>query len=284
MRILFVACYVDNCHFIDYQKQCFDKNLKNCSYDVICLNDSIEPGHDNYLGICDILTGANAYNMIKDKAEKNNFIHIKIPQDIHDDMSRPNHGGPRHIENLNWFNQNINNLIPNYKDYDFLCHIDSDALLCKPIDLDIELAGYDMAGPLIYLPNNYYYIHTGLFFINLKTILNMNEISWNNTKGTDTGSDIANFIRNNPQYKIKKLGHYDGYGDNNWIENNHTIIKLNLLDTKYGNYNLIDSWFDGKFIHFRGGSCFGVGSNRHRVEEGVKKYFAKFEQFIKLLE
>ena len=33
----------------------------------------------------------------------------------------------------------------------------------------------------------------------------MNEISWDNTMQTDTGSDIANFIKNNSQYKIKKL-------------------------------------------------------------------------------
>ena len=162
MKILFVACYVDNSHFINHMKETLDRNLINCSYDFICLNDApdIENLEENYLGICDILSGDyNSYKIIKETAEKNKFIHIKIPQSIHNDKNRPNHGGPRHIENLNWFNQNINTLLPSYKEYDFLCHIDSDALLCKQIDLNIELNGFDMAGPFIYLQNNFYYIH-----------------------------------------------------------------------------------------------------------------------------
>jgi hypothetical protein len=64
------------------------------------------------------------------------------------------------------------------------------------------------------------------------------------------------------------------------IENNHTIIKLNMLDNKY---DLIDSWFDGKFIHFRAGSCFGVGSKRNRNEEAVKKFFPNLNNLLNCL-
>jgi hypothetical protein len=286
MKILFVACYVDNSHFIDIMKKSLDKNLLNCTYDFICLNDApdIKNGEENVLKICDIISGnEDCFNLILDGANKNNFIHIKIPQHLHDDKNRANHGGPRHIENLNWFNANINTLIPNYKDYDFLCHIDSDCILRDEVDLNIELNGYDMAGPLIYINTNFYYIHTGLFFINLKTVLNMKEINWNNTMGTDTGSEIGNFILKNPQYKIKKLGHYNGYSSNNCIINNHTIISLDIKEIDAADYKLIDTWFNQKFIHFRAGSCFGVGTYRHRSYDILSLYDIKYQAFLKLL-
>src|SRR3989344_4731683 len=84
-------------------------------------------------------------------------------------------------------------------------------LLGRLIDLNIELKEYDLAGPIFELSPDYYYIQTGIFFINLKTVHNMHDIKWNNTKNTDTGSDIGNFIINNPQYNILKLGYYNGY-------------------------------------------------------------------------
>lgn len=286
MRILFVACYVDNSHFMNHMKETLDRNLENCSYDFICLNDApdIENGEENFLKICDILSGyENSFKIIKETSEKNNFIHIKIPQNIHL-KDRPNHSSLRHTENLNWFNSNISNLLPNYKEYDFLCHIDSDALLYKKIDLNIELNGYDMAGPFIYLNDDFYYIHTGLFFINLKTVVNMNEISWNNTMGSDTGSDIGNFIIRNPLYKIKKLGHYNGYSSNNVIVNGHTIDKLVIDDITDEDYKLIDVWFDKKFVHFRAGSCFGVGSEKHRNNERFNSYSKKYKAFLQLLQ
>lgn len=289
MKILFIACYTNNSHFIDFTKKSLDKYLINSTYDFICLNDAPSSNEENYLKICDIITGEdNCYDRILNKSNENNFIHIKIPQNIHI-KNRPNHGGPRHIENLNWFNQNIDTLYPTYKEYDFICHIDSDAFFCKKVNLDVELKGYDMAGPFIYLKDNYY-IHTGLFFINLKTVKNMKDISWNNTMGTDTGSDILNFIKNNPQYKIKKLGHYNGYSRNKWIKNNHTIKELDIPDNMLVdnlNYKLIDSWFDHSVVHFREGSCFGVGSKQHRnknkvFEDRLSMYNTKMHHFRKL--
>ena len=283
MKILFVACYANNGHYIPYTKKCLDKYLTNCDYTYICLNDApdTDNGEENYLDICDILTeDKNCYGKIYNKTIENNFIHIKVPQTIHI-KNRPNHGGPRHIENLNWFNQNIEELYPSYKEYDYICHIDSDAFLCDYIDLNKELDNCDLAGPFIYIKNGYY-IHTGLFFINVKTVTNMKNINWNNTMYTDTGSEIYNFLKNNPQYKIKKLGHYDGYSSNNWIENDHTIFSLNI-DIDDNGYKLIDTWFNKKVIHFRAGSCFGVGSLKHRNENRLFLYNKKWEAFNKLL-
>ena len=215
--------------------------------------------------------------------KKNDFIHIKIPQEIHVE-NRPNQGGPRHIENLNWFNQNIDILFPSYKSYAYICHIDSDAFLMKPIHLMKELAECDLAGPFIYLNASQYYIHTGLFFINVKTVLNMKDIRWDNTMSTDTGSDITNFIVRNPQYNIKKLGHYDGYSVNNTIPNGDTIIPLDMPEYIEIGMRLVDSWFDKHFIHFRSGSCFGVGSNRHRNHDRFHVFNIKFDAFMKFFE
>ena len=268
MKILFVSCYTNNSHYMDISKKTLDKYLVNSTYDFICLNDAPSSEEENYLEICDIITGENnCYEKILEKSKKNDFIHIKVPQNIHN-QNRKNHSSPRHIDNLNWFNKNINSLYPTYKNYDFVCHIDSDAFFCKNIDLNKELNNYDMAGPFIYIRDGYY-IHTGLFFININTVKNMNEISWDNTMGTDTGSDIFNFIKKNPQYKIKKLGHYDGYSHNYWIKNEHTIKELEIPDitnmiVDNNNYKLIDTWFNNSVLHFRAGSCFGVGSGQHR--------------------
>ena len=283
MKILFVSCYTNNAHYINYTKKLLDKNLINCSYDFICLNDAPDTnnGDENYLNIVDMLSGeTNSYEKIYNETIDNNFIHIKIPQSIHI-KDRPNHGGPRHIENLNWFNQNIEKIFPLYKEYDYICHIDSDAFFCEFIDLNKELDNCDLAGPFIYIYNGFY-IHTGCFFINTKTVTNMKNINWNNTMGTDTGSDIFNFIKNNPQYKIKKLGHYDGYNTNYWKQNNHTIFKLEIPDIDDNNYKLIDKWFNEKVIHFRSGSCFGVGSLKHRNENRLFLYNKKWEAFINL--
>lgn len=284
MKILFVACYTNNSHYIDYTKKSLDKYLINSTYDYICLNDAPSPDEDNFLQLCDILTeDKNCYEKIYNNTLNNLFIHIKIPQIIHiKDKERPNHGGPRHIENLNWFNENIEELYPSYKEYDYICHIDSDAFFCDYVDLNKELNNYDLAGPFIYI-NQGYYIHTGLFFININTVNNMKDINWKNSMNTDTGSDIYNFIKNNSHYKIKKLGHYDGYSNNYWKQNNHTIFSLDILDIDDNAYKLIDGWFHNKVIHLRAGSCFGVGSLRHRNEDRLFLYNKKWKAFYKLL-
>ena len=75
MKILFVACYANNGHYIDYTKKTLDKYLINCDYDYICLNDApdIQNGDENYLKICDILTGeSDCYEKILDKTKQNN--------------------------------------------------------------------------------------------------------------------------------------------------------------------------------------------------------------------
>lgn len=285
MKVLFVCCYVNNSHYIKYTKKYLDKYLINTSYDYICLNDApdVKNGDENYLEICNMLTGEdNCYKLILNEAKKHNFIHIKIPQDIHI-KNRLNHGGPRHIENFNYFNINIDKLYPSYNEYDYLCYIDSDCFLRKYCDLNIELNGFDIITPMIYIKNNLKYPHTGLLFINLKTVVNFKDIKWDNTLYTDTGSSIALWLQTNKQYNIKEIGSYDGYSTNNLIPNNHTILKLDIpeFNNTDKDYQLIDAWMDQKFYHFRGGSCFGIGSNIHREKRNfIKKYNLKLKVFM----
>lgn len=293
MKILFVTSYINNSHYIEYAYKTMKKNLINIDYNVIVLNDAPDTknGEKNYLQICNMLTGDdNCFENIKTMTKKFNFTHIKIPQSIHIE-NRVHHGSNRHIELLNWFNQNLDTLYPSYKDYDFLCYLDSDAFFTKPVDLEKKLHEYDLAGPLIYIRNGFY-IHTGLFFINLKTVTNMKDISWNDTQCTDTGSDILNFIKKNPQYKIKKLGHYDDY-NKKWhrIPNNHTQLEIKIPEFKdFQNLNvnqmhIIDTWMDNSVSHLRAGSCFSRGSKIHRyrdmfIEKG-KLYELKLKFFCK---
>jgi hypothetical protein len=285
MKLLIVSCYINNAHYMELTKKTLDKYLKNTTYDFFCLNDAPDTnsGEENYIRICDMLSGEqNCFERIVEACKQNNFYHIKIPQSIHI-KDRANHSAQRHRENFNWFNKNIQSLIPNVQEYDFLCYLDSDAFFIKEIDLEEELKGVDMAGPFIlcnHLNPPLYYIHTGLFFINLKTVTNMNEISWTNTLNMDTGSDIANFIKRNPHYKIKKLGEYDGYGDKLYIPNDHTILALDVPEIDK-TAQLIDIWFNKHVIHFRAGSCFGVGSLQHRNKDRLFIYNKKMEAFLK---
>jgi hypothetical protein len=269
---------------MDLTKKTLDKYLMDCSYSFICLNDApnSKEGDENYLHICDMLTGeSNCYEKNVEYAAKNTFFHIKIPQSIHS-RNRINHSSQRHIENLNWFNTSIQQLYPSYTEYDYICHIDSDAFFCKPVYLQSELNSYDLAGPLIYIDSSKYYIHTGLFFINIKTVVNMQEIRWDNTQQMDTGSDICNFIAKNPHYTIKKMGHYDGYSKCLTIPNDHTIISLDLPDMDDPNYKLVDTWMNKSVVHFRAGSCFGVGSLKHRIGTRTAKYEIKYAKFLEL--
>ena len=81
MKILFVACYVDNPHFIDIMKKSLDKYLLNCTYDFICLNDApdIKNGEENFLKICDIISGDENF-----RSPKTSFLRLKVGKFLRD--------------------------------------------------------------------------------------------------------------------------------------------------------------------------------------------------------
>ena len=268
MKVLFISQYINNGFYIPITKQTMDKNLKNCDWEFICLNDAPELGKENNFVISSgkkvefltVLEGKeDCHNEIKENASECNFHHLKIPQNIHP-QNRPNHGGGRHIEILNYFFQNIDTLFPRFKEFDYLCTIDSDAFFVEETDLEKELEETDLAGPIIYKNRREFYPHVGLFFINLKTVINFKDMNFNNI-WKDTGSNLMKFIEKNKNYKLKEIGKYIGYqNDYCWTPNGKGIKKI-------GDH--IDCWLNSKVYHLRAGSCFGVGSNL-RTEESVK--------------
>lgn len=294
MKILFVACYVNNAIYMQYTKKYLDKYLVNCTYDYVCLNDApdVENGEENYIQACDIMTGENnCYSQIKKAADKYEFIHIKIPQNIHI-KNRPNHSSCRHSENIAYFNENIETLIPNFTKYDYLCYIDSDCFLGKYIDLKDKLKNHDIVAPMIYpSPDEtpeLRYPHVGLFFINLKTVTNFKDLN-PSIKHSDTGSGMVDFIHNNLKYRIKETNKYNGWWDYEkntlWIPDGETVMELDVV-TDNVKTKIIDSWFDKSFYHLRGGSCFSIGSSQHRDKhkKNVQLLKTKLEALFALFE
>lgn len=282
MNILFVCCYINNSHLMKYSRKFLEKNLVNCNYEYICLNDApdIENDEKNYVNVCDMITGdLDCYKKIKEEAVKQNFIHIKIPQNIH--SKETDVGGWRHSNILTWFCKNVDNVFTNYKNYDYLCYIDSDVFLRKKFDGVNELKDYDIIAPMIQsdwrLPHHIH-PHAGLTFINLKTVLNIKEMDWGiaaNRMNCDTGSKMSEWLLKNKNYKIKQIGFYNGFWNNTKSEN------LKILKGVHE----IDSWFNDKFYHFRGGSCGSIGMLHERIKrpDEVKKYIKRFNNFLKYI-
>jgi glucosamine-phosphate N-acetyltransferase len=273
MKILFVSSYINNSHFIKISKQTLDKNLINSQYDFICLNDApdINKNEENYLQIVSMLSGnENCFQEIKNDVEYNNFIHIKIPQNIHI-KNRQNHSSLRHVELLTYFFQNIENLFPNYINYDYITIIDSDVFIIDKIDFYEEFnhINYDIIAPFIYI-NNVKYPHVGFFMINIKTI-NLKNLDFSITI-SDTGLGLSKFISNNSNFKIKEIAKFNGYS--------HPVYNLESTYIKNINDNLIDTWFENKIIHLRAGSCFSIGSKIHRNLENVIKYKNKINKIL----
>ena len=277
MKILFVSSYIDNSHFIKLQINNLKKNLVNCDFNFIVLNDApdIDNGDENYLKIISILTGnKNSYKEIYNESLNNGADHIKIPQNIHI-KNRHNHSSFRHSELLTYFIKNINKLYPTYKSYDYLCIIDSDVILINKFNPTIDLNNIDIAAPLIFtnLKKNIYYPHVGLFFINLNTVHNFNNMVFD-TMSHDTGYALKNFINNNKQYSTKELARYNNW-DNKKAYNSKGKNKI-IIKNK-----ICDLWFDNKFLHLRGGSCFSVGSLMHSDNNKIDKYKNNINDILK---
>ena len=264
--ILFISTYINNAHFIGMLDKSLKKHLK-CSYDLLVLNDAPKTQEENYLQMSSIITN-NPYPFaeIEEETERFGCLYIPIPQNIHI-QNRPNHSSYRHCEILNWFFQNLELLFPSYTDYKYICIIDSDVALVKDVDIMSVLEGYDMAAPLIYLSEKEFYPHVGLFFINLHTVINFKTMNFSITK-TDTGSGLLNFIAQNPSYKIKEIGRFDGF-----------IGPNGLCKGDFHKGHVCDRWLDDCFFHFRSGSNFGVSAKKHKTMEGVKEYLDKLRFF-----
>lgn len=254
MKVLFVSFFINNSHFIKSLSQSLKRHLSDIEHQLLVMNDAPDD-HDNYLQLVEQLNGdSNFKQNIKTEAIKNSCLYFEIPQAIHI-KNRPNHSSFRHSENFNFTISNINSIVDDFEQYDFLCFIDSDVILLDNPNLEKEIKDYDMIFPVIKYNHNgkmFYYPHIGLLFINLRTVTNFLEMDGSIT-GVDTGSQLSEFLKQNPHYNNKKLFQF---------EEMHT----------WGQPDEVDLWMNKKFLHVRGGSSFGTGSSLHRNQSLVNDY------------
>lgn len=254
MNILFVSPYHNNSHFISVQINSFKKYLKNCSWKLLVLDDSLENSKN-------IIT--NELEDIKTECLKyeDYCIYHKVPQDIHTSQDGPY----RHRAVLNYMIQTIPQV---YKDeFEYMASFDADMCLVKEFDVEKELLNYDIIAPKriqwlgqIQLCDNFpifEYIWVHCCFFNLKTIENINEIKLNGIPNTsaDTGSMIIEFLWNNPKYKIKYL---------NFLSGSEYISSLFNFEFFYNN----------TFIHFV------TGSNWQIFNSNYNEKFTFYKQLI----
>ena len=276
MKILFVCPFINNAHFMELVNRQLIHNVKNCEYELIVLNDApdIDNGEENYLNVVSILSNNNnCYNEIKTEAEKLNLTHIKIPQTIHI-KNRPNHGSLRHGELCNWFVQNFENLYHKHNEIDFVCFYDADLFLVKPTDFKKELSNVDFITPIIYNPNGTFWPQPSVFFINIKTVTNYKKLNFgiDYSVGNDMGSGIFKFWKDNPNYKIKAIGRFDGFQNKSFETVSETIKQIE------GHY--YDLWLNGSFVHLRWGWGGGAGESQHRNKENLTKYIIKMNKVL----
>jgi len=271
MKLLFMCPFINNTHFMKTIIDQLKKNILNCEYTFLVLNDAfdIDNGEEDYLNLISMLSEeTNCYKEIYEESIKNNLFHIKIPQSIHI-KNRPNHGSLRHAELCNWFIRNIDTIYPGYNNYDFLCLYDADLFLVKPTDFNIELHNIDFACPLIHYHNDIC-PQPSVFFINLKTVYNFKELDFGfDGAGKDMGANISLFWKKN-NYIIKEIGTFNGFHNEAFEKESATIKQID------GHF--YDLWFNGNFVHLRWGWGGGVGLKHTRTKEKITNYLNKISK------
>ena len=275
MKILFMCPFINNAHFMKTIIDQLKKNVLNCEYTFLVLNDAfdINNGEEDYLNLISILSEeTNCYKEILLESIKNNLFHIKIPQGIHI-KDRPNHGSLRHAELCNWFIRNIDTIYPEYNNFDFLCLYDADLFLVKPTDFNIELYNVDFACPIVQTSSGIW-PQPSVFFINLKTVYNFKELDFGfSGPGKDMGANISIFWNKNKNYIIKQIGIFYGFHNESFEKESSTIKQID------GHY--YDLWLNESFVHLRWGWGGGVGLKQHRTKEKMTNYLNKISKIYK---
>lgn len=208
-RLLIVSPYYNNSHFIPLQVYSFNKHIKNCSWNLLALDDSKD-------------TSINIVSDSKEDIRKvctetsDSILYEKIPQEIHNGS---NDGLKRHQNVMTYFFKYI---LSKYSSFDYLLFYDADMCFIKDIDVEEIMNNCVITGPLRiqWLGNRQWstefkrfkYLWVHCCFFNIKTISNLNEINMMMIPGTtcDTGSMMIKFLLDNPQYKIKYQEHSVG--------------------------------------------------------------------------
>ena len=251
-KVLIVATYFNNPHFIEYQYKSFQKYLKE-DYDFVVLDDSRPTTRS-------VLSNRNSGREIQEECTKYNAKKVSIPQRIH--HGKKNDAGGRHQANLNWyFSSRICEQNPwgskrtfdnkewdhperfnkqLYNKYDYVLIIDADVFITEPFSFEEEFNNdeYTVVGPR-YGGHGFSYVNIGFMGINLKNMPyeKISEMSFSGTRNPhctcprkqhpiDSGGALYHFFTKYPNYKIKYMAFrpklYNFQAGSNW---NHKIEK-----------------------------------------------------------
>lgn len=249
MKVLFIAPYYNNSHFIRVQIKSFTKYLKGCEWKLLVLDDS-KPDTLNIL--------TNKLENIEEECKKypQQVIYHKYP--LHHPIDK---GVERHRDVLTYLFKTIT---PLYKDeYDYLASFDADMCFIKEFDVEKELTGYDIIGPkriqslgMIQLDPKaplftYFFVHC--CFFNMKLDLHTMSMDGIPNTSTDTGAMMVQFMRKHPNMKLKFYEFSSGC---------EGIPAMNGFE--FFNRNT--------FFHFKCGSRWAASHRPYSYQEDIDKF------------
>lgn len=260
MRILIITTHYNNPEFIRLQNESFNYFVCDGGHMDFVVSDDSTPE------VISLVDGKSIGNKIKEECDKFGLKCVKIPQSIHQNISKgglvpdglpTNHPTERHRATLHYILQNLDQFTHSYDEYDMLVITESDALIRKDVFLFDFIKDYDIIGTgrrtTVHKtndPDQYWLPELGdaasvdidfftmyLLMVNLKTVKNINQLDIGGFGGTDTGGKSFLFLKQNPEYRYKLMS----------ISGN----KEYQLDFFHNNS---DSEENAEFVHYRGGS------------------------------
>lgn len=258
IRLVIVSPFYNNSHFIPIQLKSFRKNLKNCDWKLVVIDDSNE----------------NTKNLLTNEKENVKGVCHEFPDEV-DYIKYPythSKSGDTPDKHRSILNYMFREVSQHYKyKYDYFLSLDADMAFIKPFDVKDMVSGYDFIAPKrIQLLDwhqgsptapaiHYMWVHC--LFMNLQTVTNVQDISMYNIlhTTTDTGSLFFKFIRHNPQYKYKFLPYCRGF-------------------ERIPSYSNFEFFYNNAILHF------GAGTVWYDDEEKVRRLQDDVKQFSQIVE
>lgn len=253
-KLLIITHAYNRPDFITIQDQTFRAFVKD-DYEFVVFNDA-----------SDEETSLAIQNTCADL----NISCIPIPQDIHKGPYLPRMPWESYdhpcVRASNVFQYSLNNL---GFDHDGLVMIiDSDMFLVDDLNVAEYMQDYDISaldqsrGPV-------HYLWSGLVFLNMQTLPNKKQLSFNCTTveghACDVGAETYYYIRNNPEARVKLIQGQAYVNDliNEDVSNLHPFMKLMIEN------DVPDSEFfmNYKIFHYRSGSNWNYKSAEYHLHK-----------------
>ena len=235
--------------FVDLQKKCFDKFLKN-KYQFIVIDDSIE---------------RKVTKEIEIVCKNNNITYIKTPDNL-------DHTNPM-IACWSVLQWTYDNFIKNTNDK--IIFLDSDMFLFDYFDAEKYINSCDLSG--VPQAREYiWYLWNGLLFFNMQNIKDK-EISFApglvRNIPTDVGGHTYEYMLKNPEINIRNIIHTSHI---NQKRKNTNIIPLKVSDfyRDYYNFEILMS----KFLHY--GSSTNWKQNWRSTNDPTKEKTQYLKYFL----